>query len=160
MHSSIQKWKPQWLHCSFRCLNTCQSTCGSAKGYRKFHRAMCSPTWSWSFMHATRCCSTCHITSIISWVWWSHFVLIAHTLTCFYVFSNSRWVVLVIHRASSCWAPLHATLLIATTARWSLWRFQATTCLSSLFACLRGALRPHLWFFQLEVKWNQALKTQ
>jgi hypothetical protein len=160
MRSSIQKREPQWLHCSFRHLSTCRSICRSTKGYHKFCRAMCCLAWSWFSMHATRCRLTCRATSIISQAWWARFISTARTLACYSTFANNCWVVLVIHRVSSCWAPLHVALSRATTTRRSLWRSRIVARLFSSFTYLRGTLGLHLQFFQSEAKWSQALKTQ
>jgi hypothetical protein len=134
LHSLIQKQKPQWLHCSFKRLNTCWSTYRSAKGYSKSCRAMCCPARNWSSTRATRHCLVCHLASIISQAWQARFISTTRALACRSTFSNNCLTVSVIHCASSCWAPLHATLLKAIAAQWSLWCFQTTAHLSSSFA--------------------------
>ncbi len=117
-------------------------------------RTMCYPTWSWSFVHATWHHSACRSTSIINQAWRACSVSTAHTPACCSAFSNNRRKVLVTHRASSCWAPLHATLSRATIARWNLSRSRVATHLSLSFAYLRHVPRPRLQFFQLKAKWN------
>jgi hypothetical protein len=121
---------------------------------------MCYPTWSWSSTHATRHHSACHTTSIINQVWRARSISTAHVIVCCSTFSNNRWTILVIHRASSCWAPLHAAPLTTIVMQRSLWRFRAIARLSSSFAYLHNTPGPCLWFFQSKGKWNQALKTQ
>jgi hypothetical protein len=154
MRSSIQKRKPQWLHSSFRHPNTYRSTYKSTKRYRKSHKAMCYPAWSWTFACMMRHHSMCRATFIISWAWWAHFVSTACALACCSTFSNNRWTISIIHRASSCWAPLHTTLLRVIAAQRNLWRSWTVAPLSSSFAYLRDAPQPCLWLFQFKAKWS------